>query len=110
MIGTKLSGTRARKRALGSLLVLAVGAAGTVGAAASDRPKVFARVPVPEIFLASGPEGQYGGDIRMGDLDGDGAVEFLVYRCADVADPEEEDALKPCFIRPNCRRHSFIIA
>lgn len=69
-----------------------------LGAPSTDRPELFARVAVPEQLLTEGPEGLYGGDIRMGDVDGDGAVDFVVYRCAEVLDTEDADALKPCFI------------
>lgn len=47
-------------------------------------------VPVPEAYLGPGPAGPCGGDIRIGDLDGDGRVEFVCYRNAAW--------LKPAFI------------
>ncbi len=43
-----------------------------------------------------GPDGAYGGDIRVGDVDNDQIPDFVVYRCATPS--TEGDALKPCFI------------
>jgi len=57
---------------------------------AADRgaPLLHQRIDVPAELCH--PDG-YAGDIRMGDLDGDGAVDFVVYRSA-------EDGMKPCFL------------
>lgn len=42
---------------------------------------LYREVAVPGAFLSTGPEGRaYGGDVRIGDLDGDGRVDFLVYK------------------------------
>lgn len=51
---------------------------------------LWREVPVPAQFLGPGPAGPCGGDIRIGDLDGDGRVEFVCYRNAAF--------LKPAFI------------
>ncbi|MGC9319635.1 MAG: hypothetical protein ACP5KN_16510 [Armatimonadota bacterium] len=45
-----------------------------------DQALLWRRVPVPEEMLGDGPAGPCGGDLRIGDLDGDGRVEFVVYR------------------------------
>ena len=42
---------------------------------------LFRRVPVPDEFVTLDDEGRrYGGDIRIGDLTGNGQVDFLVYK------------------------------
>lgn len=51
---------------------------------------LWREVKVPEEFLGPGPAGPCGGDLRIGDLDGDGRVEFVCYRNAAW--------LKPAFI------------
>ncbi|MEA3400469.1 MAG: hypothetical protein U9R79_04415 [Armatimonadota bacterium] len=51
---------------------------------------LWRQVRVPEQMLGDGPAGPCGGDLRIGDLDGDGRVEFVVYR--NLA------GLKPAFI------------
>lgn len=54
------------------------------------------RRQIPGAFLTSasveGRDLTYGGDIRLGDLNGDGQAELLVYRC------EAASGLKPCFL------------
>ncbi|MFO8080155.1 MAG: hypothetical protein R6V07_07595 [Armatimonadota bacterium] len=51
---------------------------------------LWREVPVPEEFRGPGPAGPCGGDIRIGDLDGDGRAEFVCFR--NLA------GLKPAFI------------
>lgn len=51
---------------------------------------LWREAPVPAQYLGPGPAGPCGGDIRIGDLDGDGWVEFICYRNAAW--------LKPAFI------------
>ncbi len=57
---------------------------------------LYRRVKLPTPFLTSARiEDQaltYGGDIRLGDLTGDGRADLLVYRC------DTESELKPCFL------------
>ena len=55
------------------------------------RPLLHAAVEIPEVFLSTGDGQRYGGDVRIGDLTGDGQVDFLVYRCA-------HGGMKPCFL------------
>ncbi len=52
------------------------------------------RIPVPFLTsaLVEGRELTYGGDVRLGDLTGDGRADLLVYRC------DLESELKPCFL------------
>jgi hypothetical protein len=58
-------------------------------------PILYRKVDVPEAFLADrtagGAGGRFGGDIRIGDLDGDGRADFLVYRSS-------AGGMKPCFL------------
>lgn len=67
-------------------LVLLAGSA--LCSAEPGRPLLWRKVSVPESLLAD--EG-YAGDIRIGDLDGDGSIEFVNYRSTG-------NNLKPCFI------------
>ena len=57
---------------------------------------LYRRLRVPERFCTTAPwKGAalvYGGDIRVGDLTGDGRADFLVYRS------DGESGLKPCFL------------
>ena len=49
---------------------------------------LYKEICVPDAFLSTGEAGRrYGGDIRIGDLDGDGAVDFLVYKCLGEVKP-----------------------
>lgn len=52
---------------------------------------LYKKVPVPDAFLSVGADGRrYGGDARIGDLTGDGNVDFLVYQSLG--------GIKPCFL------------
>ena len=42
---------------------------------------LYRKLPVPEQFLITRKGHTFGGDIRIGDLNGDGRCDFLVYRC-----------------------------
>ncbi len=68
---------------LGGLLVVGAEPVGS-------RALLWREVRVPEAMLGDGPAGPCGGDVRIGDLDGDARVEFVVYR--NLA------GLKPAFI------------
>ena len=63
-------------------------------------PIRYARLEVPSEFLTQtcvdGQRLVYGGDIRIGDLTGDGRADFLVYRSVD--DAHDGGGLKPCFL------------
>lgn len=58
-------------------------------------PLLYRRIEIPKPFLTTvelkGQKLTYGGDLRMGDLTGDGIADFLVYRCVGAG-------LKPCFL------------
>ena len=45
--------------------------------------RLYRRVPVPEPFLVTESDHTFGGDLRIGDLDGDGSCDFLIYRSVD---------------------------
>ncbi|MFB6219279.1 MAG: hypothetical protein ABEH77_08945 [Halobacteriaceae archaeon] len=57
-------------------------------------PLLWRRVAVPEPFVATatveGEQRRFGGDVRVGDLTGDGVPDLLVFRSAD-------GGMKPCF-------------
>lgn len=58
---------------------------------------LITKIQIPEAFVTEGPEGiLFGGDIRVGDLSGDGDVDFLVYRSQD--DAHDGGGMKPCFL------------
>lgn len=59
-------------------------------AEATSKPVLLKGVAVPDRFLAKSQYGLFGGDIRIGDLTGDGRMDLLVYRSVD--------GVKPCFI------------
>jgi hypothetical protein len=54
----------------------------------SGEPVLWRKVAVPDALLAGAG---FAGDLRLGDLDGDGHVEFLVYRST-------AGGVKPCFL------------
>jgi hypothetical protein len=61
---------------------------------------LYKKVEIPRALLAreqvDGKGLVFGGDIRIGDLTGDGEVDFLVYRSVDKA--HDVGGMKPCFI------------
>lgn len=59
------------------------------------QPILHRKVPIPPAFLITTDGLTYGGDLRMGDLSGDGQADFLVYRAANSVDG---GAVQPCFI------------
>jgi len=70
-------------------------------AAHLSSPLLHRRIAIPEALLTTGktPDGStltYGGDIRIGDLDGDGNPELIVYR--SVNDVHDGGGMKPCFM------------
>ena len=44
---------------------------------------LYRKLPIPKEFLITEDGHTFGGDIRIGDLNGDGRCDFLVYRCKD---------------------------
>ncbi len=64
-----------------------------------DDAVLYRRVAIPEPFLISKNGHRFGGDIRIGDLNGDGRCDFLVYRCNHGAPSgAHQGGLKPCFL------------
>ncbi len=55
-----------------------------------DQPRRHKQIEIPTDLLADSKYGTYGGDLRVGDLTGNGKPDFVVYRCTD--------GVKPCFI------------
>lgn len=54
-------------------------------------PLLYRAVAIPPEMLAHEGGRAFGGDLRIGDLTGDGQAEFVVYRCTD-------GGMKPCFM------------
>ena len=55
------------------------------------------KISIPDVFLTTGDGGlKFGGDIRIGDLSGNGIADFLVYRSVD--DAHDGGGMKPCFL------------
>lgn len=60
---------------------------------------LYRRLPIPEEFLITRNGQPFGGDIRIGDLNGDGRCDFLVYRCNHGAPSgAHQGGIKPCFL------------
>ena len=60
---------------------------------------LYRKLPIPEPFLIRRNEHTFGGDIRIGDLNGDGRCDFLVYRCNHGAPTgAHRGGMKPCFL------------
>ena len=51
---------------------------------------LYKRVAIPDVFLNETADSRWGGDIRIGDLTGDGRVDFLVYKSLG--------GIHPCFL------------
>jgi hypothetical protein len=60
---------------------------------------LYRNLPVPAAFLITRNNHTFGGDIRIGDLNGDGRCDFLVYRCNHGAPGgAHQGGVKPCFL------------
>ena len=60
---------------------------------------LYRRVAVPRPFLVTRDGRTFGGDIRIGDLTGDGRCDFLVYRCSHGAPRGAHvGGVKPAFL------------
>ena len=59
------------------------------------KPLLYREIVIPKAFLTTSDSLTYGGDIRMGDLTGNGQADFLVYRAALSVDG---GAVQPCFL------------
>ena len=82
-------------RSCGPVFLLLAGIA-TMHAAERGSPLLYRKIAVPEPLLASaqykGQTLRYGGDLRIGDLTGDGQADLLVFRSV------EAKGMKPCFL------------
>lgn len=60
---------------------------------------LFRRIAIPEQFLITKKGHKFGGDIRIGDLNGDGECDLLVYRCNHGAPKGAHmGGIKPTFL------------
>lgn len=59
-------------------------------------PLLYRRVAIPEPLRIVRDGLEFGGDLRIDDLDGDGRPEFLIYRSVDNA--HDGGGMKPCFL------------
>ena len=100
---------RKRKRPQAARLTCAFVAAflamglGSAMAAEEPAPRddavLYRRVAVPEPFLITRSGRTFGGDLRIGDLDGDGRCDLLVYRCNHGAPKgAHQGGMNPCFL------------
>jgi len=87
------------------LLLLVTAIASAAAAPAKDeRPvthnaRLYRKVAVPKEFLITRKGVTFGGDVRVGDLTGDGRCDFLVYRCNHGAPKGGHmGGMKPCFL------------
>ncbi len=93
-----------------TLLLACIGLLNSVGAAGAEDPRIqhappredallYRRVAVPEPFRATTKGHTFGGDIRIGDLNGDGRCDLLVYRCNHGAPSGAHfGGMKPTFL------------
>ena len=92
-----------RTARLAALLAAGLASGVASGADASPPPRADAllhrRIPIPDSLLATDRGRAFGGDVRIGDLNGDGRCDFLVYRCADgPTGGPHAGGMKPCFL------------
>ena len=73
-----------------ALFMLLLTAALSVSAEEEGRPLLYRKIPVPDPLVSQGEEA-CGGDLRIGDLTGNGRCDFLVFRNARAG-------TKPCFL------------
>ncbi|QDV17843.1 FG-GAP repeat protein [Gimesia panareensis] len=60
---------------------------------------LYQKLAIPGAFLVERKNHTFGGDIRIGDLNGDGRCDFLVYRCEHGAPRGAHmGGMKPCFL------------
>ena len=62
------------------MTLLAFGFSLTTATQPALEPQLYRRIPIPKAFLVTEDNHTFGGDIRIGDLNGDGRCDFLVYR------------------------------
>ena len=67
--------------------------------ALSTSARLYRKVAVPEQFLVTRNGVTFGGDLRIGDLTGDGRCDLLVYRGREGSPkPVHAGGMKPCFL------------
>ena len=65
----------------------------------SGQPILYRKLAVPQEFVISAGGAEFGGDVRIGDLTGNGRCDFLVYRCNHGAPSGAHmGGLKPSFM------------
>jgi hypothetical protein len=70
-----------------------------ISLAPQENALLYRKLAVPESFLITRAGHTFGGDVRIGDLNGDRRCDFLVYRC-DHGAPSgaHRGGIKPCFL------------
>lgn len=60
---------------------------------------LYRKIAIPESFLTTIDGHTFGGDLRIGDLNGDGRCDFLIYRCNHGAPTgAHQGGMKPSFL------------
>ena len=59
-------------------------------------PILSKKIKIPADLLIETEQGHFGGDIRLGDLTGNGQADFIVYRAVDNF--HDGGGMKPCFL------------
>jgi hypothetical protein len=63
------------------------------------KPVLFHKIAIPQSLLVTRAGVTFGGDLRIGDLTGDGKCDFVVYRCNHGAPSgAHQGGMKPCFL------------
>ena len=80
------------------MILLVFGFSLTAAAQPALEPQLYRRIPIPKAFLVTDDTHTFGGDVRIGDLNGDGRCDFLVYR-SNHSGPSGPaiGGFKPCF-------------
>ena len=71
----------------------------TAEAQPAPEAQLFRRIAIPESYLVTEDEHTFGGDLRIGDLNGDGRCDLLVYRSRHSGPyGPAVGGFKPCFL------------
>ena len=61
--------------------------------------RLYRQIDIPAEFLIRDGISAFGGDIRIGDVSGDGICDFVVYRSAQGGEARQhQGGIKPCYI------------